>query len=733
MPLNRPILDDRSYVQLRDELIRRIPVYAPEWTDHNPSDPGITLIELFSFLGENLLYRFNQIPDATYMEFLRLLQIPLRPATASRTLAVITTKEANGVRVPRGTEAKAGSVLFETLTEVRALPVTCLAVSKREVDPPLAESEEGIFFKQSYESVGLASEDATAPYKSELVPTESPGIPVDFDKAVDSMLWLAVLAENVEAVETVKKHLAEHKDAPLLLNIGFVPEIRLDADEEIPSPKFTERFRCPGEETTIDFPAVQWSISTGVFEGDGTPLYRSLTIEHDTTEGLSREGVIRLRLPRDLVNMGDFPVDDPDMVGTGDLPPRLDDEETERRVIFWLRAFHLEGNGFGKVLYVGTNATQVVQTRQAKAEFLGTGNGQPNQEYALIHKNGVSGSLDLEVEESKGWQSWKETYSFHASRESDRQYVLDAEAGKVKFGNGLQGYTPQIGQRIRVLSYRYGGGLKGNVAPGAISKLNGISSVKVTNPLVAYGGADAESLEKALDRIPGELRRRDRAVTSDDFRELAEMAPGANIGRAECLPLYHPHLPKTDSSGVVSVIVWPTEDNDNPDAPMPNKNQLRSVCQWLDARRLVTTELYVLPPRYREIAVAVGLQVKAGYGIDAVRHWVELVIRQYLAPLPPYGPEGKGWPLGRRIHGPELEAAALQVEGVEYLVDLQVVGWDSNGIRLDNTVELRRDEVIELIGITVEVGPVTVDVGEALQPKPPKKPAVPVPVLKEEC
>ena len=47
------------------ELVRRIPVYTPEWTDHNASDPGITLIELFAFLGENLLFRFNQIPEAT--------------------------------------------------------------------------------------------------------------------------------------------------------------------------------------------------------------------------------------------------------------------------------------------------------------------------------------------------------------------------------------------------------------------------------------------------------------------------------------------------------------------------------------------------------------------------------------------------------------------------------------------------------------------------------------------
>ena len=70
---------------------------------------------------------------------------------------------------------------------------------------------------------------------------------------------------------------------------------------------------------------------------------------------------------------------------------------------------------------------------------------------------------------------------------------------------------------------------------------------------------------------------------------------------------------------------------------------------WLDARRLVTTELYVIPPTYRKVAVAVGVQSKPGYGVDAVRRWVELVIRQYLAPLPPFGPAGEGWPLGRRV------------------------------------------------------------------------------------
>src|SRR6267154_1633744 len=138
MPLPSPILDDRSYQQLRDELVRRIPVYAPEWTDHNPSDPGITLIELFAFLGENLLFRFNQIPDATKLAFLRLLQIPLRPAAASRAMVTLVSTDPTGaaVLVPLATEMRAGSVPFQSITEVSAWPIEITVMGKIVGPPP---------------------------------------------------------------------------------------------------------------------------------------------------------------------------------------------------------------------------------------------------------------------------------------------------------------------------------------------------------------------------------------------------------------------------------------------------------------------------------------------------------------------------------------------------------------------------------------------------------------------
>lgn len=727
MPLPRPILDNRSWEQLRDELVRRIPVYAPEWTDHNPSDPGVTLLELFAFLGEHLIFRFNQIPETARLELLRLLQVPLRPARPARALLSLTSEDLQGVLVTRGSEARAGKLPFETRAEVRVLPVSALAVCKAERAAPSPEAEPEVyaFLQRAVDALeGQVAIADAATYENEVVDPEGAGLPVDFDQAVDGTLWVALLAGKGLDPAAVRQSLVGHPEAPVNLNLGFVPD---------PLPPAAGQSRaCPGEAPVAPPPAVEWQVSTGRLDGAGEPVYRPLRVEGDTTRGLTQEGVVRLRLPVRAQDLGLFAVADPDRAGTGSLPPRLDDE-TEARLAFWVRAFRPDGSRFGRVLYLGANAAEAEQSRQSRTEFLGTGTGQPGQTAKLVHAPVLPGTLVVEVEGPDGWEAWAEVDGFHASGESDRHFALDPEAGEVRFGNGLQGYVPQIGQRIRAREYRYGGGAAGNVAPKAIASLPGVTGVKVSNPLAAHGGADPEPLEDALDRIPGELRRRDRAVTRGDFRELALQTPGADVGRADCLPRFHPASRKTDAAGVVTVVVWPRADARSPGAPAPDRNLLRAVCDWLDLRRLVTTELYVMPPRYRQVAVAVGLAVKPGYGVEALRRWVELALRQYLAPLPPFGPAGEGWPLGRRVHGPELEAAALQVEGVEFLEGLEVAGWDAAASTwVPGTVALDLDEVPELAEITVVEG-APLDPGEALAPADAGRPAVPIPVVREEC
>src|SRR5512140_959790 len=85
MSLPAPNLDDRAFQQIVDDVKRQIALRCPEWTDHNVSDPGVTLIELFAWMTEMLMYRLNQVPDRNYVKFLDMLGVTLEPPTPART------------------------------------------------------------------------------------------------------------------------------------------------------------------------------------------------------------------------------------------------------------------------------------------------------------------------------------------------------------------------------------------------------------------------------------------------------------------------------------------------------------------------------------------------------------------------------------------------------------------------------------------------------------------------
>jgi hypothetical protein len=747
MPLPAPILDDRSYLQLRDELIRRIPVYTPEWTDHNASDPGITLIELFAFLGENLLYRFNQIPDATRLAFLRLLQIPLRPAAPARSLVTMARADTDpgALLVPAGTSLAAGSILFQSLSDVQTWPLAVTAIGRIVSAAPSTTDAQDFVAAAIDARGGLRSGEQAAYYLNQTVPPDptapdalavdfqTAAGPVDFGRSVDGLLWIAVRKTTTKIVQLDKA----------LLSIGFVPDPVLPTIDQIAA--------CPGSASADNGSELIWQASTGHLDADGHPVYQAISAEGDTTIGLSQQGVVQLRLPINIADLGIYKFADPDLAGTGDFPPQIEDAKIAAEVIFWLRGSRRDASRpLAKVLFVGINACEVLQSVKAQPEFLGTGNADSTQKMSLVHKPVLAGSARVQVEEAAGWTDWQAVDDFTASCEDSRDYVLDAEAGTISFGDGVRGRAPQIGERVRALEYAWGGGAAGNVAAKAITKVNGFeSSLKAANPLPATGGAEGEAIADAITRVPGEFRRHDRAVTPSDFQELALATPGANVGRAECLPLFDPTTKAQDAAGVVSVVIWPAEDLLHPHAPVPDRTMLRAVCTWLDARRLVTTELYVIPPTYRQVAVAVGIQAKPGYGIEAVRRWVELVIRQYLAPLPPYGPEGQGWPLGRAVYGPELEAAALQVEGVLFIQCLRLAQRNgghwveastdgaaaASGCQPRERVLLQAWEVPELSEITVVQGDALAPgavVGPAVPPLVPLVP-IPIPTIPEEC
>ena len=101
--------------------------------------------------------------------------------------------------------------------------------------------------------------------------------------------------------------------------------------------------------------------------------------------------------------------------------------------------------------------------------------------------------MRLEVEEADGWVPWEEVRTLATSQALDRHYTVELDTGLVRFG--LRSRVPQLGERIRAVTYRHGGGSAGQVPAGAITSLVGVASVKVTNPVPAVGGDDVAAEE----------------------------------------------------------------------------------------------------------------------------------------------------------------------------------------------------------------------------------------------
>ena len=152
MPLDIPTLDDRRYQDLLDEALARIPVHTPEWTNFNKSDPGVTLIEVFAFLTENLLYRSNQIPERNRRKFLTLLGIPLQPASSARGLVTFTNERGplQTITLNAGLEVRAGQVPFRTQQGLDVLPIEAQLFYKRELKNPPEQLK--AYYNQLYAS-----------------------------------------------------------------------------------------------------------------------------------------------------------------------------------------------------------------------------------------------------------------------------------------------------------------------------------------------------------------------------------------------------------------------------------------------------------------------------------------------------------------------------------------------------------------------------------------------------
>lgn len=627
MPLPDIQLDDRTFDQLFQESRRRISVYTPEWTDHNESDPGITLLQLFAWLEEMILYRMNRVPAKNFVKFLELVGLELQPPAPARAELTFTlAKNAPPLTILGGTQA--------SLADAGDGP------------PVIFETDDNLFAVGS-QLVSIQSFDGSI--FSSFTATGQPFAALSAKPQAGAALYLGFDQPFPDGAHRITIHTA---DQPVTFVQGGV------ATQNQVSPPVS----------------ALWEYWAGTGSG-----WRALSVTNDGTLSLTRSGSLQFQAPNDA-----------DKIQVGLLKKPTDP------VLYWLRyrVVDLLGAGYENppmlqdVLLNTIGATNAVTNR---LELLGAANGRPNQTFQISSfpvlplPAGSTGFIEVDEGDGQGFQPWIQVKDFGASGRQDKHYTLNLSTGVVSFGDGVQGKIPRwlSGNgtnrddadiaNVRAREYRSGGGARGNAGAGKItSLLAAIPFVQsVTNLQPSVGGQDEESVADAETRAPMTLRTATRAVTPEDFAFLAIHTPGAQIERAQAFPLLNPNFRMKRSAagevaaevpipGAVTIVVVPKSTLDK---PIPTQGTLQLVASWLDHHRLLTAELFVVGPRYREVSVEAQIIAKPTADSGLVQAALEKKLHDYFHPLTG-GSSGNGWDFGGKIYFSETFRQILDTDGV---------------------------------------------------------------------
>ena len=563
MPLEPPNLDDRTYDQIRSELLLRIPRYTPEWTDWNESDPGVTLIELFAWLTESIGYRLNKAPERCLLTFLDALGI--KPAAARQATTDLTFTVRQGETAPISVPARSavasdvqtddGPIVFETERGMELIPLRL----------------------QSLQVAGLTDFD--------LYPVEN-GVPPQFRPfGADPQLGNA-------------------------LYLGFGP-----ADTPVTFPQQLTFLVDPvARQQTLPADArLQWEHRTSADADRWSPL----DTYDDGSRAFTRRGYVQIAGPRDSVPVA----------GVGKEP----------RLLHWFRcrldAGHYATGQEPEIELFRYNTVEASSLSSVTDELAGQGDGRTQQVVRLRHRPVLPSTVRVSTMPPPGDVAldegpWTVVPDLVESGPQDRHVVVDGSRGVLRFGDGRNGQVPVAGFDI-VVSYRYGGSALANVARETITGLQtaapGIESV--TNLRAAVGGRDEETAESLRQHAASRLRALERAVTAEDYRQLARTVGG--VANAVALERRNPAYPGTDIPGCVTVAVLPHSADPRPYA---SPELLEAVGSVLEPARTIGSELFVRSARFVEVTVTVVVDVDPYAAFGEIRAEVVRRLNDELTP-----------------------------------------------------------------------------------------------------
>jgi hypothetical protein len=660
--LASPHLDDLTWDAMVEAARRRIPAESRgEWTLHAPTDPGVTLVELFAYLLEQRLYWLDQVPDELVMAVLRLLGLPPPlPARPAATVLRLTAESPDGlpVVVPAGTVLSRDPterIAFTLVDDVTVLPFTDLRLM-------------------------AGAQDRTA----DLVARR--GVP----------LLPATGRPGGFAFALRREGAAERPPRGTRLSLLF----ELDAPAQCPpswSPDAVDRVPPPAELSFFWF-------RPDADEDDGPGLPVSDVV--DGTAGLRRSGIVSVPLP-DQWCAG----------GGGETPQEYGLRVRTKATTYATPPVLLAlapnaGAARHREERVVTDAELAAELR-AWLRLAG-------QHLTLPDARGLLLEATLRIRRGGEAQEWTPAPALTFGGPADRLFLVDRESGELRFGDGLTGAIPvpdppdPAGEPVVEVAYVLGGGAAGNGGLTAnwfpVRPIDGGVVVAASNVVPAAGGRDAETIAQARTRAGEELARVHRAVTAADFTELADGTPGVAVARSYAGIGQHPAYPCTTVPGAVTVRVVPDVSRDDAAlaatdfvaALRPDPGTLAAVRARLADARLVGTEVFVCPPRYRRVDLRVDL---AGRPADpaAVSAALRVGLRRYLDPVVG-GDDGTGWPFGGPLRPSGLSRAAQAAVAGAAEVAAVAVGLDgATAMESCADVPLRPGELAALEQISVRV------------------------------
>lgn len=267
---------------------------------------------------------------------------------------------------------------------------------------------------------------------------------------------------------------------------------------------------------------------------------------------------------------------------------------------------------------VFSKSVTVTQGETIPLEMLGTSNGRALQNFSLFRTNVVESSVVIDVVESTGRTfRWTKVADLFESKPGDLHYTLATDGAgvtTVEFGDGFFGAIPPRDASLTV-SYRVASGSEGNVAAGSITQLVGfvpnVSSVE--NPAAMFGGEDREPVESIRRNAPAARVASSRAVTTEDYANLALRVPG--VAKAQAV-----------------ATVWSAIDlYVAPEAGSAlSAAQKTQVQDFLDPRKMVGATVALLDPTYVSVDVTLSVQVLDGFYRDYIEQLVRGTLRGWL-------------------------------------------------------------------------------------------------------